>query len=264
MPQRSQRTANAAALSVLFLLIGCGQLLAAGKVLIVADEMPQMEVLAEIMKSRAGSTVSLVKPTEMPAQLGSYSAVVVFIHQALEERVEKVLIEYGNSGGRLVLFHHSINSQRRKNKDWLPFLGIELPLGDLDHGGYYYALTPTAEVVNLAPDNYLTTHKVKYDTTIQYKRSDTNSEAKPYPGFLLTKTEIYLNHKFTDSEKKVLLGLRYQDPKSGRLYMQDRAGWYKKTGKGWVVYFMFGHSVEDFEHPAFSQIALNAVSGPLR
>jgi type 1 glutamine amidotransferase len=42
--------------------------------------------------------------------------------------------------------------------------------------------------------------------------------------------------------------------------MQDRAGWYKPAGKGWVMYFMAGHSVRDLENPAYAQILVNAVA----
>ena len=33
-----------------------------------------------------------------------------------------------------------------------------------------------------------------------------------------------------------------------KLFVQDRAGWIKKTGKGQVVYFMPGHSKLDYEN----------------
>lgn len=42
--------------------------------------------------------------------------------------------------------------------------------------------------------------------------------------------------------------------------MQDRAGWYMRTEKGWVVYLMAGHSARDFENSTYGQIVTNAVT----
>ena len=41
--------------------------------------------------------------------------------------------------------------------------------------------------------------------------------------------------------------------------MQDRAGWIKSAGKGRIIYLMPGHTVADFENPAFGRIVLNAI-----
>ena len=40
--------------------------------------------------------------------------------------------------------------------------------------------------------------------------------------------------------------------------MQDRGGWYERTEKGWVFYFMAGHSVKDFENASYAQAVINA------
>ena len=45
---------------------------------------------------------------------------------------------------------------------------------------------------------------------------------------------------------------------TGKTYMQDRAGWVKPVGKGWLVYLMPGHRKSDFENPAYGRIVLNA------
>jgi len=42
--------------------------------------------------------------------------------------------------------------------------------------------------------------------------------------------------------------------------MQDRAGWVKSAGKGWVVYLQPGHCEADFQHPIYRQIVLNALT----
>ena len=68
-------------------------------------------------------------------------------------------------------------------------------------------------------------------------------------------------HKFRDGrEKTVLFGFKFFDDRNGQLFMQDRAGWFKKYGKGEVVYFMPGHSASDFENANISQMILNAIN----
>jgi hypothetical protein len=246
------------------LLCSVGLVLEASDVLIVADEMPQMEVLVKVLKTGENITSTLVRQVDLPGQLSTYHAVIVFLHGALLESTEKQFIDYANSGGRLILIHHSINSLRRKNKYWLDFLGVSLPQGDRSQGGYWFANPVTFSVVNLAPRHYITTHKVEYDTRIPYTSSEPGGKEAEYPAFAIKDSEVYLNHAFTDgNQKTVLLGLKFEDPKSGTVYMQDRAGWYKKAGKGWIMYFQPGHAVKDMENSAYSQILVNAVSAKL-
>jgi hypothetical protein len=57
----------------------------------------------------------------------------------------------------------------------------------------------------------------------------------------------------------LLLGFKYTDEKSGKVYCQSHAGWIRPSGKGWIVYLMPGHSALDFENPAYGQLVINAV-----
>jgi type 1 glutamine amidotransferase len=57
----------------------------------------------------------------------------------------------------------------------------------------------------------------------------------------------------------LLMGLKYTDAKTGTTYTQDRSGWVKPAGKGWVIYLMPGHTQKDFENPAYGRIVLNAI-----
>jgi hypothetical protein len=228
----------------------------AADVLIVADEIPAMEVLAKRLQSGAGAAVTLVKQDAVPADVSRYGALIVYIHRDIGEAAEKVFINYAKSGGRLVLLHHSISSGKRKNHDWFPFLGISLPLGDVSQGGYKYYEPATIQVVNLAPEHYITTHAVKYPEKVAYK------DARELPGFTLTQSEVYLNHVHT-TPKTRLLGLKFTDA-AGKVYMQDTAGWVERAEKGTVVYFMAGHAAGDFENPAYSQLVTNAVTFPER
>jgi hypothetical protein len=236
----------------------------AGDVLIVSDEHPQMEVLAQHLRTRANLAAAIVEQPRLPADLSGYQSVFVFIHGALQEPVEMRLIEYARSGGRLILLHHSISQAKGKNRYWFPFLGMLLRPGDLDQGGYKWIHGVSLSVVNLAPGNYITSHDVKYDAQVDYHSATPGGPQGRFPAFLLQDTEVFLNHNFTEgAEKTVLFGFRYRHEPSGVTYMQDRAGWYKPAGKGWVMYFLPGHTVDDLKNAAYSQILLNAVSARL-
>ena len=239
-------------LRALLLLAALGLPLgAADRILIVADEVPAMQILADHIKAATGSESTIVSQTEMPADWASYPVMIVYIHKTIGEPAELKFIDFAKNGGNLVLLHHSISSGKRPNKFWFPFLGIRLPEGPFEQGGYKYYEGIKLEVVNLAPRHFVTTRKVKYDRKVEY-------QGKPLPGFELEETEVYLNHDLT-TPKTLLLGLKYNDPKSGKLFMQDTAGWYEPAGKGRVFYFMAGHSKADFENPSYSQIVVNAV-----
>ena len=244
-------------LLALFLVLGAG-LFAAENVLIVADEIPAMESLAKTLEGRAKAKCTIVQQTEMPSELGKYSAVVVYIHRQIGEPAEKAFIDYARNGGKLILLHHSIGSPKRVNRFWLPFLGIALPKGDVKEGGYAYYAPVTMEIVNLAPRHYVTTRNVKYPKKTAYTSTGSGGE-KQYPAFELTETEVFINHVF-EGERTILLGIKVREPKSGTLYTQDRGGWYKKAEKGSVFYFMPGHTGREFEDPTYSQILVNALT----
>jgi hypothetical protein len=233
------------------LLILALPLHAATGILVVCDEVPAMETLARQVKSRVGMSSEITSQDKMPAALASYPAVMVYIHKNIDAAPEKAFIDYARNGGKLILLHHSISSGKRPNHDWFPFLEISLPTGAFESGGYKYFDPATFDVVNLAPHDYVTTHDVKYSERIDYG-------GKELPGFHARDTEIYLNHVFS-GPRTILLGVKYTEPKSGKLFMQDTAGWYKKTEKGEVYYFMVGHRAEDFEDATYAQIIANAV-----
>jgi len=247
---------------LIFVVLAVAAGLFAQEVLMVVDEIPAMETLAAQFKARSNVASQIVRQTEMPASLARYQTVVVYIHMGLNQEPEKRLIEYARNGGNLMVLHHSISSGKRKNLEWLPFLGVTLPTGSLDQDGYAYFEEVTFEVVNLAPGEYVTTHDVRYDKKVQYA-SDGMGGEKGYDGFSVPTSEVYLNHRF-DGPRTKLLGWKWTEPKSGRTYMQDTAGWHMATGKGSVYYFMVGHSAADFKIPAYAQILSNALRGPGR
>jgi len=247
-----------ALLAILAGLLLPGAAFAAGEVLIVADEILAMEVLAAKLKAQEGVVSRIVTQTNMPADLAAFAAVAVYIHRDLSAVAERALIQYTEAGGKLIALHHSISSGKRKNKDWFRFLGVSLPEGDFSQGGYKWTEGVTLDIVNLAPDHFITTHKVSYPERIAFKTSASAGEEKAMPGFTLRDSEVYLNHVLAEA-RTLLLGLRYTDAKSGQVYMQSHAGWVKPSGKGWIIYLLPGHSVRDFENLAYGRIVLNAV-----
>src|SRR5882724_682058 len=229
------------------------------EVLIVADEFPAMEFLAAKLKAEEKVTARIVSQPELPSSLESFEAVVVYIHGALAEKAEESFIDYTKAGGKLVLLHHSISSGKRKNAHWFSFLGVALPEGDLNHGGYKWIGDVSWDLVNLNPNHFIMTNRVNYPLQISFLSTNASAHERSLPGFRLDRSEVYLNHVLTIEPPTLLMGLKYLDQKTGTLYMQDRAGWIKRSGKGWIIYLMPGHTVNDFENVAYGRIVLNAL-----
>src|SRR5438067_780273 len=118
-------------------------------VLIVADELPAMDVLASKLKKEEHINSKIVSQKELPESLSTFEAVAVYIHKDLAETAENAFISYAQAGGKLVLLHHSINSGKRKNTHWLSFLSVTLPEGDVKHGGYKWIEGVSLALVNL-------------------------------------------------------------------------------------------------------------------
>jgi hypothetical protein len=67
-----------------------------------------------------------------------------------------------------------------------------------------------------------------------------------------------MNHRPAEGLTR-LLGLKYQDPQTGKIRMQDHAGWCRKAENGWICYLLPGHSVREFQDPAYLRMVMNAV-----
>lgn len=225
------------------------------EVLIVADEFPAMRVLAGKLKEYEGLEGKIVKQTEMPADLAGYQAVIVYIHMRLNAEAEQAFITYATNGGRLVCLHHSISSGKRTNANWFAFLGVDLPKKSVEQGGYKWIEGVEWDVVNLDGGHPVTTRGVKYEKNIPFTRE--NGAQETLPGFHLRESEVYLNHVLI-GPRTILLGMKYTGA-DGKVWMQERAGWCKPAGKGWLFYFMPGHSVLEFENPAYTRIIANAI-----
>jgi len=234
-----------------------GPAFAATEVLIVADEFPAMEWLASTLKKQEGIPSRVVAQTNLPPRLADFRAVIVYIHGNLGAPTEQALIDYTRAGGKLIALHHSISSGKRKNAQWFKFLGVALPEGDVDQGGYKWIEPVTLDIVKLAPGHFITTNQVSYPTRIAWRTDGAGTSEESLPGFTLHESEAYLNHVLTEPRPQ-LLGFRYTDAKSGRVWMQNHAGWIKSADRGWIIYLLPGHSVKDFEQPAYARIVLNA------
>jgi len=245
------------------LLLGCGLMLLtassplAADVLIVADEFPAMQVLARQMKTLEGFDSRIVAQTNLPSDLTPFSAVVVYIHGHLRAAAEKAFISYTEAGGKLVALHHSVSSGKKTNENWFGFLGVDLPKKTVEQGGYKWIEGVTLEIVKRA-DHFITTNRVAYPNRLAYAPSAGPDAPAESPGFTLHETEVYLNHVLT-RPRTVLLGFKYLDAKTGQTWMQDRAGWLMPAGRGWIFYFMPGHSARDFENKSYARLVLNAL-----
>jgi hypothetical protein len=241
------------------LLIATASLVSGAEVLIVADEFPAMQYVAGRLTNELKLTSQVVAQKEMPASLAAFRVVIVYIHGALGEPAENAFIDYAKGGGKLVLLHHSISSGKRKNAHWFKFLGVALNEGDVSSGGYKWIEGITWDLVNINPNHFIMTNRVSYPAKITYTSTNAPASASALPGFTLEHSEVYINHVHTEP-RTLLMGFKYMDAKSGAVYMQDRSGWIKPAGKGWVIYLMPGHTVKDFENPAYGQIVVNAVA----
>jgi len=264
---RLERLLRGAAAAGLLTLAFAGNAMASGKVLIVADERPAMEVLAGYLEHQGGLDSLIVEQRSMPRELRRFAAVIVYIHNDLDAGVETQLIDYTLAGGRLIPLHHTISSAKARNKHWLDFLAVRLPgagtpvTGTPTVPGGHYAWREgiTQTIVNVNPAHYITSHDIRWPETVSYVASSGPALEASFPASSVL-TETYINHYFTDgAAKTVLLGFKYHDDRNDTSWMQDRAGWTKPAGKGQIVYLQSGHFVEEFRDSILDQMVLNAI-----
>ena len=252
------------------LFLACGSIALAQKVLVVQDEMPQIEVLSRFLETTGKLQVDIVDQANLPESMVDYQAVIGFIHGKLEVTTERTIINYTEAGGKYVCLHHSISSGKARNEFYFNFLGIRLDHPEFSrhpvkpgkgYGWYHDGENGiTLILVNLNQHHYITNHDIEWGPTVSYVSSDGPAAEGDFPSISLPKTEVYLNHKFTDGrEKTVLCGLKYYDPRNGELFMQDRAVWLKSYGKGHIVYILPGETPADYENPNIAQMILNTI-----
>ena len=150
-----------------------------------------------------------------------------------------------------MLLHHSISSGKRKNRDWFGFLGVELPSGEVQDGGYEWREGVPLQIYR-ARKHFMTTHGIEWPEQARGKAGE------PQPAVTFEDSEVYLNHVLRGS-RTVLLGLSYAHPELGKTYTQETAGWCRRAGRGWVIYFMPGHSEREFQSPVYRQLLVNTL-----
>ncbi len=232
-------------------------------VIAVAEEKEwvRMELLAEFLHTYGGFEMEIIDQPDFPKDLSPYTAAIMYVHGRFDPAIEKALISFAKKGKRLIVLHHGISSAKRKNEEWLPFLGVHLAPDDDPKFPYKWIHDVDFHLVNLQPNHYITSNKVTYPKTVHYRSSDLPSVKIPFPAIEFKNSEIFLNYQFTDGrEKNVLFGFLFEHPATGKIYMQDRAGWYKPAGKGWVFSFQPGHATSDFEKRNFCQIMMNCLT----
>ncbi len=229
-------------------------------ILITTDDLEPMKVLAQVYENH-GYAVEIAGKTDVPSDLSGYYAVVNFIHTTMTEESIDAMIHYTNQGGRLILLHHAIASNRWKTPKFLEFAGIHLDPRDHPKTPWRVIANTTHTMVNLNPSHYITSNNIEYEQKISYQSSNSLHPKREFPIIKFENTEIFLNQQFTDGyEKTVLFGFHCIDPETGKPVMQDRSGWLKPSADGWIFYFQPGHIKEDFQHPQYQQILLNCLT----
>lgn len=199
--------------------------------------------------------------------LSEYASVIAYIHKPLHNVVEEALISYTETGGKLLVLHHSLASAKVENPEWLKFLGVSILPEDKEYPWKVSAETSHI-MVNLAPGHYITSHKVKYDREVDFSFVERPDLEGTYPAFRLDNTEVFHNQRFAkDNERVILFGYRMKDAETGNVPgqpfipgMEPTSGWYKPGGKGWVFYLQPGHTELDFENQSFFQVLLNCLN----
>jgi len=237
----------------------CRREIGVSHLLIIADEWDQMVPLQACLEE-AGHSVEKVEDKDVEADLSSYFAVFMYVHKVMEQNAVDAMIAYAKSGGRLVVLHHGMASAKLRNPDWLAFAGMHIEPKDAETNPWTLMVDVTHEFVRLDPYHYITTNNVVYPSETEYLSSDTPSKVVTFPSIIFKGTEFFKNQHFADGrEKTVLFGTKCTTV-GGEVVMQDRGGWVKPSGNGWICYFQPGHLPEDFEQPAYRQILLNCLT----
>ncbi len=247
--------------AIAFMMVCCLIAGANGEnILILSDEWPQMDVLAEYFEEN-GHAVKKVEQDALPADLSPYGAILMFIHGGFDAQPAQAVMKRTKDGARLIVLHHGISSKKKQTPGWLPFLGIHLDRNQDAKYRYVWIHDIDYHLVNLQPDHYITSHKVNYKESVDYRSSDQPSPVQKLPAIVFSNSEVFIHHQFADGrEKTVLFGYRFEHPETGNVYMEDRYGWYKSADKGWIFYFQPGHTVEDVKNKDYQQILHNCLT----
>jgi hypothetical protein len=233
------------------LMLSCGH----ERILIIADEWPQMDTMAARLGERGQFDFRKAEQDGFDLDLSDFEFVFVYVHKPLVRDVEKALIDYTHDGGSLIVLHHGIASAKMENPDWLEFLGIELFPRDHVQFPWGVMANTVHTMVNLYPGHFITSNGIRYGKTIPFHSEYDTVFHGDYPAFDLFDTEIFLNQRITSDQTRILFGFTDTD----RSRMQPTSGWYKPSREGMIFYYQAGHSVADFENENFIRILLNTL-----
>ena len=225
-----------------------------------ADEWDPLKPLQEFMQQQ-GNEITRFAESDAHDGLAGFDAGFMYIHKPLEADVERSLMSYADGGGRLIVLHHGISSSNLKNPEWLSFTGIHLEPKDAPTSPWKVEGNSEHALVNLNPGHYVTSNGVDYTESREYTSSDSPSAGGEYGAVVFESTEFFRNQHIADGrEKIVLFGSRCDVAETGEVVMQDRGGWLKRTGSGWLFYFQPGHEAADFENRDYLQILHNCLT----
>lgn len=227
---------------------------------VVADEWEPLTGLQEFL-GQLGHAVEAFTDRPVSRSVNEFEAGVMYVHRAMDERLEQMLVEYVRSGGRLIALHHALASAKVHNPSWMKLAGLHIEPRDARENAWRVIGGVTHWLVNLCPGHYITTHKVEYDLSVEYTSSDKPSRPESFPALALPDTEVFVNQHFIGGRTRtVLFGSMCRDPEDGTLIMQDRGGWIRYAGAGVLIYLQPGHCAKDFAHPGFRQVLSNCLT----
>ncbi len=234
------------------------------RVLVVSDEPGELPTFVGLLKERGYRVEQLPQnqlKLEGDAPLAGYTTVVDYIHKPNLPQVEKALIDYANSGGRLVVVHHAIASAKMQNSGWLDFLGITLNPRNAKEHPWGVSRPVDYTMVNLAPGHFVTTRGVNYSKWVDFDFQDGPKFDDKFPALVLSETEVFHNQRLRANPKRtVLFGYQVDLPENSKYPRSEpSAGWCQPSGKGWTFYFQPGHCESDFTNANFAQILFNAI-----
>jgi len=229
-------------------------------IVIVTDLRSAATALAETLKAAENIDSSIVTQEELPSSLSSYRAVIVQVEGPLTANAATAFQNYTRTGGRLVLLHRSLVPNKSSTTEWMSYVGVKSSSGEVAKSGLRSIPEASVDLVQLSLRSFVTEHKVIYTKAVAYK-STSRVREMTLPALSLPSTDVLLNQAYT-RPKRVLMGIRVTDPKSGVTYMEDTGIWMEELENGQIYYFMLGHTEADFKVKEYVQMIANAVIAP--
>ncbi|MHA1700260.1 MAG: ThuA domain-containing protein [Promethearchaeota archaeon] len=234
------------------------------KIIILCDKPPepQMDLLSAYCIQSGCVSIQCSQKSFLKKlkKIFNPDAIIVYVHEPFNSKIEKKLIDYCIDGGKLIALHHSVASAKLKNKYWLDFMGASIEKDKNSSRSWRVLHDVLIEVVNLLPSSKIMTNRVCYDSDVSFPDLADLLKESLRPAFELGRSEVFINQILDDRvERTLLFGFRYLDPWRGVMVPLKNAGWFLKRGSGSIFYLMGGHKRSDFENENYCQIILNCI-----